>query len=451
MRNVAIVDDDEVIRNLVSNYLGRKDVQNIDTFADGESAWKAMQSKDYDLIVLDWKLPMVSGMALFNRIRSLVNYRTTPILVVSGFLEKDDFRLLDEYPCTDLIEKPFTNGIFYSKTEELLHEAEWYVDNSVGIAATIETFKGQPDKILSGLKKVIKDAPNPIPLSLVASKALTNVGKDKEAANILESLVKSDDRCIMALNELGKIYLRLGRHKSAADLLRIAHKSSPQNVERLCMMGEAELNLKDPDEAKKYFSSAMEIDSENKTAKSGVVVATNMAEIINVPEAVEISGSFASVLNTIGIGLVRKGNFERGIEQYVSAMAFLHSEVDSSRLAFNLGLGFLRWGKLEKALAWFRKSQELGKAEFGRSAAFIKKLENRLSVIEANRPDLSLIPDGIEQEEESTIINEKEPEVADSVDFAEEEGLGGSITDDGNENLDFDIEREEDDGGAAAA
>ena len=51
--------------------------------------------------------------------------RMQPILVVSGFVDKNDFRLLQEYSCTMLMEKPFTKSMFESKVEALVNEWEW--------------------------------------------------------------------------------------------------------------------------------------------------------------------------------------------------------------------------------------------------------------------------------------------------------------------------------------
>src|SRR5690606_11070978 len=135
------------------------------------------------------------------------------------------------------------------------------------------------------------------------------------------------------------------------------------------------LNLKDPESARTYFEKALDIDPEDRVAKSGIVISDNMAEMIDSPEMDRVPKSFASMLNSMGIAFVRSGDFKRGIEQYRSAFAFLRSDVDNARLAFNMGLGYMRWGKPDKALPWFERSATLGHERFTKSRVFVRKLK----------------------------------------------------------------------------
>ena len=84
INRVLIIDDDESIGELVRDYLKGWSCDQIDAVTDGNAAWDLLQAAAYDLIVLDWRLPGVSGMALFNRLRTLPIYDKTPVLVSSG-------------------------------------------------------------------------------------------------------------------------------------------------------------------------------------------------------------------------------------------------------------------------------------------------------------------------------------------------------------------------------
>lgn len=373
-KTVLVVDDDEVARNLIANYLGRLGVAEVDQREDGVSAWAALGEKHYDLIVLDWKLPGLSGLALFNRIRQRRVYRTVPLLVVSGLLEKQDFRLLQEFPCTSLMEKPFTMLLFQNRLEELQKESIWYGQNNALIDSVLEALGNDPKKAEALLKQVLKNAPNPLPLALLAAKRLVKSRMLKTARLVLESILRLDDQSVIALNELGKTLHLLGEHAKARDLLRQAHKISPQNLQRLCLLGEVELNLSDPEAAQKYFEKALAVDPDDKKANAGVVVSGNMQEMLEAPRPMQIPSTFASLLNTLGIVHVRSGEYAKGIEQYRAALAFLHAKDDAARVSFNLGLGFLRWGKPQDALPWFQRSERLAPSGFGKSAAYVRKL-----------------------------------------------------------------------------
>lgn len=370
---VLVIDDDVVARNLIANHLQRMGIPQVVLKEDGESGLQALAEERFDLIVLDWKLPKLSGLAFFNRIRRRPEYRMTPILVVSGFLEKNDFRLLQEFPATGLMEKPFTVVLFQNRVEELAKESVWYGQNVALVDSVLSAVKEDGKKAEQLLKQVLKSAPNPVPLAVLAARRLIKHGMLKPAQSILEGILKVDDQCVIAMNELGKVLHIQGDHKHALDALRLANKLSPQNLERLCLLGEVGLNLRDPEGARAYFEKALAIDPEDAKAQSGVVIADNMEEMQDA-DPMRVPRSFASLLNTIGITLVRNGQFAKGIDQYRNAFAFLHSRDDAARIAFNLGLGYLRWGRPNEALPWFQKSESIAPSGFGKSAAYVRQL-----------------------------------------------------------------------------
>lgn len=193
-------------------------------------------------------------------------------------------------------------------------------------------------------------------------------------------IIEKDDRCVPALNELGKILHMNGEHLKALDYLRAAAKLSPHNIKRLCLLGEVELNLNDPETARVFFAKALVIDPDSEVAHAGMVVAENMDEFVPVSSGTSVPRNFASLMNTMGITLVRNGQFSKGIAQYQSAMYFLENNEDNAKVAFNLGLGFLRWGKPIDALPWFRKSEALIGNGHSKSAVYVQLLLKKMGV-----------------------------------------------------------------------
>lgn len=378
--SVLVLDDDEVARNLIANYFNRLGVSNVETFEYAKDALEAIKSRRFDFIVSDWKLQGMSGLTFFNRVRALPDYRNTPLMVVSGFVKKDDFRLLQEFPCTSLVEKPFTKVIFQKCVDSLVAESVWYGQNTALIDAVLQAVKFDGKKAEQLIREIAKKAPNPVPLAVLAAKRLIKNDLLDSAKNILQMIVEKDDHCVPALSELGKIKHMQGEHLSALDLLRAAVKLSPHNIRRLCVLGEVELNLNDPNSARQYFAKALVIDPDSDMAHAGMVVADNMDEFVPVSSPISIPRNFASLMNTMGITLVRNGQFSKGIEQYQSAMYFLENNDDNAKVAFNLGLGFLRWGKPKDALPWFRKSEQLVGDGRSKSAGYVQLLLKKIGV-----------------------------------------------------------------------
>ena len=128
--SALILDDDETFLKTLSLYTEKIGIEHVDTFVTADDVWQNIKGKSYDVLFLDWKLPgELSGLALFNRLRRSPEFSLVPILVVSGFVEQDDFRLLKEFPCTDLLEKPFQFQTFEEKVNTLWGEHTWYRDN----------------------------------------------------------------------------------------------------------------------------------------------------------------------------------------------------------------------------------------------------------------------------------------------------------------------------------
>lgn len=376
--SVLVLDDDEVARNLIANHFKNLGISDVETFEDAGEALAAMEARPFSFIVSDWKLQGMSGLAFFNRIRNMNGYRTIPLMVVSGFVNKDDFRLLQEFPCTSLVEKPFTKLIFEKAVESLVSEYTWYGQNTTLVDTVLEAVKYDGKKAEQLIREIIKKAPNPVPLAVLAARRLMKNDLLDAAKHVLELIIQKDDKCVPALSELGKILHIQGDHHRALDHLRVASKLSPQNLKRLCLLGEVELNLSDTDAARTYFAKALVIDSEDPVANAGMVVADNMAEFVPATKVADVGRNFASLMNTMGITLIRNGQFSRGIEQYRSALFFLEKAEDNAKVTFNLGLGFLRWGRPQDALPWFRKSEQLIGNEESKSAGYVRMLIKKL-------------------------------------------------------------------------
>ncbi len=370
--NILVVDDDEGVRNIVASYLKNLGQANVQVVEDGEACWDKLAAEQVDFVVLDWQLPKLSGMAILNRMRKDPRMRMTPVVVVSGLIDKSDFRLLEEFPVTKLLEKPFTRTLFNNLFNELRAEYDWYIKHQALMESLFSALQNQEgDTAKKLIAQVAKQAPNPIPVILLSAKMMLDAGFVKQAIDVLDALLRNDAKSLRALNLLGQAYHKLGRHKNALEVLSKAQGISPSNVERLCLLGELELNLRDPDAARKHFTKALSVDHDDQVARSGLVVAENMISLLDGNDLGKVPQGFASLMNTLGITLVRNGEFDKGIAQYKAAMSFLHSDRDAGRVAFNLGLGYLRWGKPTDALSWFKKSESLSPEIREKSGSYI--------------------------------------------------------------------------------
>ncbi len=382
-QKILIVDDDQLLNSQVVSLLLDNGAANVDSAYDGESGWEMCLGGDYDFLVIDWKLPLLSGLALFNRIRGVERLMGLPILVVSGLIQRLDFRLLQEFPCTRLLEKPFNHAAFLRETAALRLEAVWYAKNTDKIDEIMDTVAADPDHASIELRRLAAQSPNPQPVMLLAARKMREAEHLEQAISLLKDVLEVDRGCVPAISELGRCLHLLGRYDEALQFLRRADALAPANVERISLMGEVELNNTDPSGATDRFNEALKIDKENRRARQGLRVAGTLSEMMHRPAGMHIKDTFASLMNTMAVNLAHSGEYSSAVVKYEESFHFIAGKEASSRVAFNVGLAYLRWGKTRESYDWFVESAKRGKGKFTKAESYVEKLGNQMKAAAA--------------------------------------------------------------------
>lgn len=117
-KKILVVEDESDIRDLMTLHLGRDGYQ-VESVADGEAGMKKV-ADNFDLLVLDWMLPGVSGIDLARAVRKTSN---VPILMVTARVEPADVVLGLEAGADDYVTKPFEIPVFLARVRALLRRA----------------------------------------------------------------------------------------------------------------------------------------------------------------------------------------------------------------------------------------------------------------------------------------------------------------------------------------
>jgi CheY-like chemotaxis protein len=83
MRKLLVIEDDPAERMSVAELLGHTDVE-ISTAATGAQALETMREQSFDCVVLDLRLPDMSGFELLTEVQQDPKLRETPIIVFTG-------------------------------------------------------------------------------------------------------------------------------------------------------------------------------------------------------------------------------------------------------------------------------------------------------------------------------------------------------------------------------
>ena len=121
--DVLIVDDDEILLDTAVDTLQSLGVTADRAGSGQETLEKVRQrrrnGKDYDVIILDWRMPDMDGIETIRRIRTEVQAET-PILLASAYDPSDIEEIAKEAGANGFVSKPLFRSKLYDKISALL-------------------------------------------------------------------------------------------------------------------------------------------------------------------------------------------------------------------------------------------------------------------------------------------------------------------------------------------
>ncbi|MBQ6502203.1 MAG: response regulator, partial [Mogibacterium sp.] len=121
--DVLIVDDDETMLQITTDILeslgaSAEQAQN-GLEAIGMIEHRHLSGRDYDAIIIDWKMPEIDGLETIRRIRAEID-ANIPILLISAYDWSDIEDKAREAGANDFVSKPLFRSTLYDKINELI-------------------------------------------------------------------------------------------------------------------------------------------------------------------------------------------------------------------------------------------------------------------------------------------------------------------------------------------
>ncbi len=104
MAKLLLVEDDEELLDILMTSL-EAELHSVDTATDGEEAWEKLRFYKYDVIIMDWELPKLTGVEVMRQFR--YSGGVTPILMLTGRKSIQDKEVGLDTGCDDYLTKPF--------------------------------------------------------------------------------------------------------------------------------------------------------------------------------------------------------------------------------------------------------------------------------------------------------------------------------------------------------
>src|SRR5437660_7050918 len=119
-RQVLVVDDEPMLRNLLSRLLRMEGYEVLEA-EDGQAAIEIVRASEPDLVLLDVMLPARDGLDVLGDLRRTSN---VPVILVSALGEEADRVLGLKMGADDYVVKPFSAAELSARIESVLRRAQ---------------------------------------------------------------------------------------------------------------------------------------------------------------------------------------------------------------------------------------------------------------------------------------------------------------------------------------
>lgn len=117
MPKILLIEDDDILTDQLTHFLKGKDYA-VETCDDGLEAVERIECYKYDLIIIDWGLPGLSGVEIVKRFRA--SGGVTPILMLTGKNKVEEKEFGFNAGADDYLTKPFDARELHVRAQALL-------------------------------------------------------------------------------------------------------------------------------------------------------------------------------------------------------------------------------------------------------------------------------------------------------------------------------------------
>ena len=140
MAKILIAEDDAALAGQLDKWL-TAEKHTVDVVHDGQKAGERLRFYDYDVVVLDWELPKVSGIQVCKDYRSQGG--KTPVLILTGKGAIDEKETGLDSGADDYLTKPFHLKELSARLRALLRRPSTFTGSEIRIGTIVLEPKGQ--------------------------------------------------------------------------------------------------------------------------------------------------------------------------------------------------------------------------------------------------------------------------------------------------------------------
>jgi CheY-like chemotaxis protein len=340
---VLVVEDILSARETVIHMLRALGFTSFLEAENGQMALEHAAKEKPGLIISDWNMPKMNGLALLRAIRETESGRHIPFIFLTSKYETEDIALASEGGASAYLVKPATIKALAESLETVFGSN--FEEEFENLKADVQEMKasGRHDKADELLRHFENRHPEHVPrIRLERAYLLMELSEHEEAENILCEILSSNPLFTKAWETLANLRSKTGKWEQALGAADRIIAISPNNARNHILRGTIQLQREDMYEARKSFMTALNIDRKNDQIKQDIWNAyVNLDKVDEVQRdfgAYIFSSLTCDTLNNMAVAYRRKGELGRAVEIYRAALA---KEPDNPKILFNAAVAYV--------------------------------------------------------------------------------------------------------------
>jgi DNA-binding response OmpR family regulator len=318
---------------------------------NGIQAFEKIKENEIDLVISDWNMPKMNGLALLRAVRTRSESKTLPFLFLTSRSEVEDIALASDSGVSGYLIKPL--GI-KNLSEALTKVFEEDFEQRFGRMKErihdlcVAKEHGAAEELLRDFETLYPAHENRIRLELVH--VLMRLADYPKAEEILCRILSANSLFSKGWETLARLQSWQGKWIEALCAVDKAVTISPNNTDYHILRGAINLHRENMHEARRSFMTALNIDRKNDQVKQDIW--NTYVEMDMVEEVQRDFGSYifsalnCDTLNNMAVAYRRKGELVRAVETYRVALA---KEPDNPKILFNAAVAYVSRKQLDKA------------------------------------------------------------------------------------------------------
>lgn len=117
---ILLVDDSGTMRHIQKRTLTEIGLTDVKEASDGALALKEVEQEKFDLILMDWNMPNMTGIEALKKLKGNPAYKAIPVVMVTSESDKSHIVEAIQAGAANYILKPFTAEVLKEKLAPFL-------------------------------------------------------------------------------------------------------------------------------------------------------------------------------------------------------------------------------------------------------------------------------------------------------------------------------------------